>query len=64
MADDIKSLLKRIETLEKANTNASAALKKVFIDEQKLGLMQLQINALQKDGVALDSRIKSLESKK
>jgi hypothetical protein len=64
MADDIKSLIKRIEALEKANQGASAALKKVFIDEQKMGLMQLQINALQKDGVALDNRIKSLESKK
>jgi uncharacterized protein (UPF0335 family) len=64
MADDIKSLIKRIEALEKANQTASATLKKVFLDEQRLGLMAQQIAALQKDGVALDNRVKSLESKK
>jgi hypothetical protein len=64
MADDIKSLIKRVEVLEKADKDASGALKKISLLETKLGLMQLQINALQKDGVALDNRIKSLESKK
>jgi hypothetical protein len=64
MADDIKSLIKRIEVLEKADKDASGALKKIFVLETKLALMSQQIAALQKDGVALDNRVKSLESKK
>ena len=64
MADDIKSLIKRIEALEKANQAASTYFKKLFIDDKKVGLMQQQIIALHKDGVAMDNRVKSLESKK
>jgi predicted nucleic acid-binding Zn-ribbon protein len=64
MADDIKSLIKRIEVLEKADKDASGALKKIFVLETKLALMSQQIVALQKDGVGIENRIKTLESKK
>jgi hypothetical protein len=64
MADDIKSLTKRIETLEKADKDASGALKKIFVLETKLALMSQQITDLQKRGAEMETRVKALESKK
>ena len=64
MADDIKSLIKRVETLEKADKDASGALKKINLLETKLALMSQQIADLQKRGVDIETRVKALESKK
>ena len=64
MADDIKSLIKRVETLEKAYKDASGALKKIFLLETKLTLMSQQIADLQKRGADIETRVKALESKK
>jgi hypothetical protein len=50
--------------LEKADKDASGALKKIFVLETKLALMSQQIVALQKDGVGIENRVKTLESKK
>ena len=64
MADDIKSLIKRVEVLEKADKDASGALKKIFVLETKLALMSQQITDLQKRGAEMETRVKALESKK
>jgi hypothetical protein len=64
MADDIKSLAKRVEQLEKDLKAAQLALgKKVNMDEVKGELKGLQIVDLQKDAVELTKRVAALEAK-
>jgi hypothetical protein len=71
MADDIKSLIKRVEDLEKDLKAAKYDLgRKVNTDEVKMELKGQQITGLQKDGVEmaksiadLEKRVKTLESK-
>jgi|HubBroStandDraft_5_1064220.scaffolds.fasta_scaffold818046_1 hypothetical protein len=64
MADDIKSLAKRVEQLEKDLKTAQLALgKKVNMDEVKGELKGLQIVDLQKDAVELTKRVAALEAK-
>ena len=60
MADDIKSLANRIQELEKKHNELA---RKVNDNEVRQKLQALQIQALQKDGVGYDNRIKSVESK-
>ena len=64
MPEDIKSVIKRVEQLEKDLKAAQLALaRKVSVDEVKVELKGLQIGDLQKRGVDLEKRVTVLESK-
>jgi len=61
MAEDIKALVARVAKLE---NDLKTTQKALSVTTTKGELMELQIRALQKDGVAIDSRVKAVESKK
>ena len=60
MADDLKSLSKRIDDLEKRFNDLA---RKVSDNEIRQKLQAQQIQGVQKDGVDYDARIKKLESR-
>jgi hypothetical protein len=64
MADDLKSLITRVSKLEADVKSIQATLHKWSLWGPSLANQELQIQALQKDGVGREARIKALESKK